>query len=137
MGTTREQLRARRSDDKERHVGGPVDKGIDEVEQAVVGPVQILEDENGCALRGKSLEEAAPRRECLDAPVPAGSIVGDSDEGMQHRSQPLDLSLAAQACDGLKELRLRDRSGVALEDPGLRLDHLTQRPVAHALAIRK
>ena len=80
MRTAREQLGTRRSDDEERHVGRPVDEGIDEVEQAVVGPVEILEDEHGRALRGKALEEAAPGRECLDAPVPAGGVVGDTDE---------------------------------------------------------
>ena len=37
----------------------------------------------------------------------------------------------------LAKLRLRDLSGVALENPGLCLDHLAEGPVAHAFAIGK
>ena len=40
-----EQVRARCRDDEERHVAGPVHEVLDEVEQRVVGPVEILEDE--------------------------------------------------------------------------------------------
>jgi len=123
--TAREELGARRGDDKERHVRRPVDQRVDEVEQAVVGPVEILEDEHGRALCGKALQEAAPGCERLAAPVPAGGVVGYADEWLQHPSQPLDLLLAAHAHYRVSELRLGDRSRVAFENPGLGLDHFT------------
>ena len=99
--------------------------------------MKILEDEHGCALRGKALQEATPGRERLAAPVPAGGVVGDTDEWLQHRSQPLDLLLAAHARHGLAELRLGDRSRIAFENPGLGLDHFAEPPVAHTFAVRK
>jgi hypothetical protein len=42
---------------------------VDEVEQVVVCPVQVLEDEHERALVGETLEEAAPRGEGLAACV--------------------------------------------------------------------
>ena len=70
-GPPLEQLRPRRADDEQRHAGRPVDEVVDEVEQAVVGPVQILEDEHERALLGERLEEAAPGGERLVAAVAA------------------------------------------------------------------
>ena len=45
----------------------PVDELVDEVEQLVVGPVQVLEHEHGRALLRERLDEAAPRGEALVA----------------------------------------------------------------------
>ena len=44
---------------------------VDEVEQAVVGEVQVLEDEHERTLLGERLEEAPPGGERLAAPVGA------------------------------------------------------------------
>ena len=43
---------------------------VDEGEQVVVGPVQVLEDEHGRSLFGQGLEELPPGGEAL-GPVPA------------------------------------------------------------------
>ena len=60
-----EQLRPRRPDDEQRNAGRPVGEVVDEVEQAVVRPVQVLEDEHERPLLGEPLEVAPPRREAL------------------------------------------------------------------------
>ena len=70
-GPPLEELRPRRADHEQRDVGHPVDQLVDEVEQALVRPVQVLEDEHERALLGKGLEEAAPGREGLVPPVAA------------------------------------------------------------------
>ena len=49
----------------------PVDQVVDEVEQVVVGPVQILEDEHQRPTLGERLEEAAPGGESLVAAIAA------------------------------------------------------------------
>ena len=54
----------------------PVGQMVDEVEQAVVGPVQILEHEDQGPLFGERLEEAAPGRESLVAAVAAVAVAG-------------------------------------------------------------
>ena len=51
-----EQLRAGRSDDEEWNGRRPVCEVVDEVEQAVVGPVQVFEDEHEGPLLGRCLE---------------------------------------------------------------------------------
>jgi hypothetical protein len=55
---------------------------IDEVEQALVRPVQVLEDEDERAPVGESLEEAAPGGEALvEVSLPLSS--GEAHEGSQ------------------------------------------------------
>ena len=63
-GPPLEQLRARRADDEQRHAAGPVDEVVDEVEQAVVGPVEVLEDEHE---RGCSASASKNRRQAANA----------------------------------------------------------------------
>ena len=99
--------------------------------------MEILEDENGRPVLGKSLDEAAPRRERLAAPVRSRGVLGDADERPQHRAQPFDVLVSADTADRLLKFRLCDGSRIALEDSGFGLDHLAERPVSHALAIRK
>ena len=91
-----EQLGARGADDEQRHAGRPVGEVVDEVEQAVVGPVQILEDEHQRPLLGQRLEQAAPRRERLVAAV-ARALAGraEADERTQRPpTQPRSASSA-------------------------------------------
>ena len=84
-----EQLRPGGADDEQRHAGRPVDEVVDEVEQPVVGPVQILEDEHERALLGERLEEAAPGGEGLVAAVAGRSILRvEPDERPQVLARP-------------------------------------------------
>ena len=53
----------------------PVDEAVDEVEEAVVRPVDVLEDEHGRTAESEHLEEATPCCERLATPVACGRIV--------------------------------------------------------------
>ena len=55
----------RGADDEEGNAGRPLGEMVDEVEQPVVGPVKILEDEHERALLRQPLEVPAPGREAL------------------------------------------------------------------------
>ena len=71
VGPTLEQLRPRRRHDEERHPVDAVDELVDEVEQRVVGPVQVLEGEYERTLVRERLDEVPPCGECL-APALGG-----------------------------------------------------------------
>ncbi|HEX2428779.1 MAG TPA: hypothetical protein VHI53_12680 [Gaiellaceae bacterium] len=80
VGPSLEQLRPRRRDDEQRDVRHPLDELVQEVEQALVGPVDVLEDEHEGTLLGEALEEAAPRGERLVAAVAAELCLGAQTE---------------------------------------------------------
>ena len=48
------------SDDEERNTLGPVGKVLQEPEQRLIGPMEVLEDQHSRAFVGKVLEKAAP-----------------------------------------------------------------------------
>ena len=132
-----EQLGPRRRDDEERDVRDPVDELVEEVEQALVGPVDVLEDENERALLGESLEEAAPGGERLVAAVASElRLAGEPEEREEVR---FDARLVARAgervLDGLVDLRRDVLRRVLLEDAGLRLDDLAERPERDPVAV--
>ena len=133
------QLGAGGADDEDRNVGGPVDEVVDEVEEPVVGPVDVLEDEHERPCLGERLEEAAPRREGLAAEV-AARLLGafQADQRAEVLVHPLRLDLVVHdRRDRRPELGGRLVGGVGLEDACLRLDHLPERPEAHALPVRQ
>ena len=132
-----EELRPRRRDDEQRNVRHPVDELVEEVEEALVGPVDVLDDDDERPLLGEPFEEAAPGGERLVSAIAAElRFAGEPDEREQMR---LDARLVARArervLDGLVDLR-RDLLGrVLLEDAGLRLDDLAERPQRDPVAV--
>ena len=134
-----EELGPRGRDDEQRHVGHPVDELVEEVEEALVGPVDVLDDEDERALLGETLEEAAPGGERL---VPAIAselrLAGEAEEREEMRLDPRLVARAGErVLDGLVDLR-RDLLGrVLLEDAGLRLDDLAERPQRDPVAVRE
>ena len=60
-----EELRARGTDQEERRRPHLRDEVLDEGEQSLVGPVQVLEDEHGRLGSGELLQEARPSGEVL------------------------------------------------------------------------
>ena len=78
-------------DDEYRDPGRPVDEVVDEVQQALVRPVEVLEDDDERALLREPLEEPPPRREALDAPIPCRSrfgAVGESEQRLELAGRP-------------------------------------------------
>jgi hypothetical protein len=105
-GATLEQLRSRGADHEHGNSAGPVDEMLNEIEQIVIRPMQILEDEHQRALLGEPLEVAPPRREGLVPPVAANCRI--AAEPGERTQMPLD------------PLRVR-RLGDELGDRGLQL----------------
>ena len=138
-GTAGEQLWAGRADDEQRNSRRPVDEVIDEVEQAVVRPVQVLEDEDERVLLGERFEEPPPGRERLGLAVGAGlGLLGEADQRAEVAHDPVRIRCVFhQLGDNLVQLLLRLLLRIGLEDAGVRLHHLAQRPVGHALAVRE
>ena len=88
-GPALEQLRPRGADDEQRNVRHPLDELVDEVEQALVRPVQVLDDEHERPLLGERLEEAAPGGEGLATSVaPELALAAEPDEGEEVRLDP-------------------------------------------------
>ena len=105
-GTALEQLGPRRADDQQRHGDRPVGEVVDEVEQPVVGPVQVLEDQHGRPHLAERLEEAPPRREALLSLAAAGSPASPSSGRRCARPTRASLASATSVVDRLAELRL-------------------------------
>src|SRR6185295_17594496 len=129
-----EQLQPRRAENQHRDVTHPVREVLDEVEQAVVGPLHVLKHEHERVLLRECLEEPPPRRERLL--LRARRIERPPDEWTQMREHPLRV-LLDQLLDRPLELGVDLLVAVGLEDPRLRLHHLRQRPVADTLAVRQ
>src|SRR5205823_8869755 len=90
--------------------------------------------ENERPLLGCRLEQTAPGGERLLA-LRAFSAL-EADEGTRMAGEPLPFAFVLrQALDHCTELLLRVCRIVRLEDPGVRLDDLAERPEAHALAV--
>ncbi len=88
-GASREELRARGAHDEERDGRRPVDQVVDEVEQALVGPVEVLEDEHERPLVGETLEEPPPRGESLVPAIAAAEVrAGEADQRSQVGDDP-------------------------------------------------
>src|ERR671922_94050 len=126
-------------DDEDGDARGPVDQVVDEVEQALVGPVEVLDDDYERVELGEALEEPAPGGEALRTPVGACLLaVRKPDERLELPQDPRGLVMVGNRLldDGAQLLRgplLR----LALEDPGVRLEDLAERPERHAVAVGK
>ncbi len=131
---TFDQLGPGQGDDGQRDTRAPVQHMIDEVEQAVVSPVEVLEHEDDRPGRRDPLEERAPGAEQLLA----GSA-GAALEAEQHEQCVFD-----PAAFGLVGNPLPDPGGhrsprrgliVALDQADPPADHLAECPERDALAI--
>jgi hypothetical protein len=108
---------------------------VDEVEQPVVGPVQIFEDEHQRMLFRDPLQVAAPRGERLL--TVERCILGEAEQGREVAVHPFALVLADRLPDRLAQLLGGGRRRVVLVHARLRLHDLADRPEAHARAVRQ
>ena len=138
--TTDEQLRAGGAEHEQRNAARPLDEVVDEVEQRVVGPMQVLEDEDERTLFRERLEEPAPGRERLAAlrrpPSPSRCRGRRADAGAARPTRPRRRP-AGPSGPARLELLGRLARAFGLEDSGLRLDDLPERPERDAFAVRK
>ena len=120
---------------EDRPVAGPIEQLLDEIEHALVRPLHVLEDEHRRAAIGDALEECAPHGEELVARP------GRHGLERQQPSQPgLDPAPLLFIGDPLGERGLQPLLGhrwfVRFGDAGAAADHLRERPVADAVAVR-
>ena len=134
-----EQLRASGADHEHRHAARPIDEMVDEVEQCVVGPVKVLEHEHERVALRQRLEKASPGRRRFALAVAARGAVGlEARQRPQVLFDPGGLRFVAdQVRHGRPELGVRLVGGVGVQDAGLGGDHLAQRPVGDAVAVRQ
>ena len=111
------------ADDEQRDALRPVGEVLEEREQRRVGPVDVLDDQH----------ERSPLRDRLQEPAPGGEQLllrrrlarVDPEQRQQPRPQPRPVVGLGQH---RLQLRGRDLGRVGLEDPGVRLHDLAQRP---------
>ena len=125
-----EELGTCGADHEERDRLGAVGEMFEEREHRVVGPVQILEHEHGRVLLGDVFEEATPRGEQLLAFGGGGRL--DPEQREQALAEPRTLGAFRQ--DHV-ELGGRDVGWVGLQDPGVCLDDLPERPEGDPFAV--
>ena len=102
---------------------------VDKVEQALVGPVQVFEDEDERPLLGECLEEAPPRCKSLGSMVALELLLAlEPDQCSQVPLDPIGLRLVDELAHAPCQLACRLFGRVRLEHACLRLHHLAERP---------
>ena len=91
VGPTFEELRPGEGDDQDRGGPRPLEEVVDEVEQAGVGPLEVLEQEHGRAPLGDPLEEDPPGRE--QDVAAAGRRRLQPEQGQEGRLDPAPVVL--------------------------------------------
>ena len=129
-----EQLRAGERDDIDGNVPAPLHEVVDEVEQARVGEVRVLEDHDHRGGRREALEEGPPGSEQLLRADPGV----DAQEGQQGRLDPAAVRLVGDVGrERLGHLRPGRRLVVGLHEPAPLADHLAECPEADSVAVRR
>ena len=126
------QLRARCAENQQRHPVGPVREVLEEGEQRVVGPVEVLEDENRRPRLCPGLDRAAPGGEGL---LLRGGLAAGPDERPQAVLEPCAVGIVRWK--RLPKLGGRRVGRVRLEDAALCLDDLPERPEGDPVAVGK
>jgi hypothetical protein len=125
--------------DQERDAGGLGDQMVDELQEPLVGPVDVLEH-NDQRQRGRHpLKEAAPGGEVAAAAVaPTVSVPGQPDEWAQLADHPFRLGgfWYGLLCR-LPELLLGDGRVVGPENAGVDLQDLAQCPIRGFRPVRQ
>ena len=127
------QLRTGEADDEQRQVADPVDEVLDEVEQPLVGVVQVLDEQQDRTPPGEGLEEPAPAGEQL-ALGEVGGVAGQAEQpgepDAHERAVGVVLEEVAQR---LAELVLDQVEVVVVGDAEPGPDDLRERPVRRVL----
>ena len=130
-----DQVRPRQGDDVDRQSAAPLEQVVDEVEQAGVGEVHVLEDAarpcpaRRCARRTCARRRTAGRRPCRPRRR-AGSAA-------RARSTSRSSGSVTHCSTVSRDLVARGLLVVLLGQTGALADHLAQRPEGDALAVRR
>ena len=128
------QLGPGERDHEERRVARPLEQVLDEVEQARVGPLHVLEREHGRVDVGEALEEEPPGGEQIL--LVARAVLGQAEQLREPRLDERALvGVGEVLLERDLELPERRRRLILLADPAAHPHHVGQRPVGHALAV--
>ena len=126
------ELRSRRAQEEERNAAHPVGEILDEGEERVVRPVQILEHQHGRSLGCEALDESPPRGHGFLERRRLGRC---AHERREPREEPAALRV------GLGDLQRKLGRGLSrairLLDPALGLDDLAERPERDPVSVRE
>ncbi len=126
------ELGPRERADEDRVIGGPVEQLLDEVEQAVVRPLHVLERQHHRVVLGEPLEEQPPTGEQLIAFEPGLRGADERSERLGHA--PALVEVGDPLLEPGGEPRRCFGGRRLLGDPEALADHLGERPVRDALA---
>ena len=103
---------------------------LEEAEQGVIGPMQILEDKDAGATSGDGFKEASP---CGEVLLASGRSGLEADQ----RSQALTKPGCVRVAIGHHRFELggSDLGAISLQDPSLGFDDLAQRPEGDAFSV--
>ena len=123
-------------DDQDRRRPRPLEQVFDEVEEAGVGPLEVLEQQDGRAPLGDPLEEDPPGGEQDVATAGRGGL--QAEQRQEGRLDPAPILLVG---DELGDRRVDPLAGrrlvVVLGQAQPAADHLAQRPERDPLAVRR
>jgi hypothetical protein len=112
----------------------PFEQVLEEVEQARVGPLHVLEHEDRRRLLPQTLEQDPPGRE--EVLMVAGRPLLESQQMSEPRLDPAALlRIGDVLLDRRVQLRERESRLLVLDDAAAHPHHLRQRPVRHTLAV--
>ncbi len=128
------ELWSRGAEHEERYLGGAVEHLLEERDQPLVRPVEVLDHEDERTGLRHRLQEGAPRPERLP-PVEA-LVAAEPDERAERAEEPAPVArVLDDPLDGLAQLPAGRLGVVGLQDPGLRLHDLADRPERDALPV--
>ena len=114
----------------------PVEQVLDEVEQARVRPLHVLEGEHGRIALRQALEEEPPGGE--EILLVARLVLRQPEQMREPRLEELALlGVEDVLLERGVQLGQRGRRLLVLGDPAAHAHHVRERPVGHALAVRE
>ena len=125
------QLRPRQADEQDARVAGVFDDVLEQVEERLLAPLDVVEDDDDRLLARERLEESPERPERL---LLRHLAVAETDGGGDLRCHQLGVRLPAQAA-GEARAELGDR--VVVRHLRQLTDDLRDGPVGDALAVRE
>ncbi len=132
----RKQLGTGRADEQQRHGVEPIGELVDEIEQVVVGPVEILEHEHRRPALGEGLEEPAAGGERLARATVWLSPLGEPDQRAEVRStQAASVASVTRSATACVSFAAASPAASDSRMPGLCLDDLAERPVRDPLPV--
>ena len=128
------EFRTGEHEHEERVRAGPLEQVLEEVEQAAVGPLHVLEYEDGGRGLGEPLEEDAPRGE--EVLLVSGRALLEAEQVCEPRLNPRSLlGIREVLREGGAQLLPRRGRILVLSDVAAHADHLGKREVGDAFAV--